>query len=181
MPAAAIADYIALLEHESAGGLMVARRSRGVGGLHFDSARQRWIATVSFGYDPAGKRIVKRGSGKTKTEARAQAQSECCATTKTAWPSPPRATPSQGRHPTGSAHGLNGRDRDTIITCTILCQTHIIPALGAGKLRDLRAESLSKWLAVKAAGPSAPRTLMRLHSCLNRTIGRAMAGDNVTP
>ena len=51
---------------------MAARRSRGDGGLHFDPARQRWIATASLGYDPAGKRIVKRGSGKTKTEAKAK-------------------------------------------------------------------------------------------------------------
>jgi hypothetical protein len=34
---------------------MAARRSRGDGGLHFDTVRQRWIATASLGYDPAGK------------------------------------------------------------------------------------------------------------------------------
>ena len=49
---------------------MTTRRSRGDGGLHFDVSRQRWIATASLGYDPAGKRIIKRGSGKTKTEAK---------------------------------------------------------------------------------------------------------------
>jgi hypothetical protein len=41
--------------------------------------RERWIAEVTIGYTPAGKRIVRRGSGKTKTAAK-----ETCATTKTA-------------------------------------------------------------------------------------------------
>lgn len=48
---------------------MTKRRSRGDGGLHWDEARQRWIATVTVGYTPAGKRIVRKASGKTKTEA----------------------------------------------------------------------------------------------------------------
>lgn len=49
---------------------MTKRRSRGDGGLHWDEKRQRWIATANLGFDPSGKRIVKRGSGKTKTEAK---------------------------------------------------------------------------------------------------------------
>jgi Fusaric acid resistance protein-like len=49
---------------------LTARRSRGDGGLHWDEKRQRWIATASLGFDAAGKRIVKRGSGRTKTEAK---------------------------------------------------------------------------------------------------------------
>jgi hypothetical protein len=46
------------------------RRSRGDGGLHWDESRQRWIASVTVGYTPAGKRIVKKASGKTKTAAK---------------------------------------------------------------------------------------------------------------
>ena len=51
---------------------MPTRRSRGDGSLHFDEARQRWIATASLGYDPAGRRIVKTARGATKTEAKAK-------------------------------------------------------------------------------------------------------------
>ncbi|MFI6601762.1 Arm DNA-binding domain-containing protein [Nonomuraea sp. NPDC050536] len=51
---------------------MTKRRSRGDGGLHWDDKRQRWIATASLGFVPDGKRIVKRGSGKTKSEAKAK-------------------------------------------------------------------------------------------------------------
>jgi hypothetical protein len=46
------------------------RRSRGEGGLHWDEQRQRWIATASLGIDGRGKRISKKASGRTKTEAK---------------------------------------------------------------------------------------------------------------
>jgi hypothetical protein len=49
---------------------MAKRRSRGDGGIHWDEKRQRWIASVTVGYTPAGKRIVKKGSGNTKTAAK---------------------------------------------------------------------------------------------------------------
>jgi hypothetical protein len=48
---------------------MATRRSRGDGGLSWDETRQRWVASLTVGYTPAGKRIVKRGSGRIKTEA----------------------------------------------------------------------------------------------------------------
>jgi hypothetical protein len=147
---------------------MTARRSRGDGGLHFDSARQRWIATASLGYDPAGKRIIKRGSGKTKTEAKAKLK-EVLRDYEDGLAIAPEGYTVAMAVSDWLAHGLNGRDRATITTCTILCQRHIIPVLGARKLRDLRAEDVDKWLSVKAQTLSTS-TLHRLHSCLNRAI-----------
>ena len=35
-----------------------------------------WIATAILGYDPSGKRIIKRGSGRTRTEARTEAKAK---------------------------------------------------------------------------------------------------------
>jgi hypothetical protein len=49
---------------------MAKRRSWGDGGLHWDENRQRWIATAHVGFDARGKRITKKASGKTKTEAK---------------------------------------------------------------------------------------------------------------
>ena len=49
---------------------MTARRGRGEGGLHFDETRARWIATAAVGYDARGKRITRKASGRTKTEAK---------------------------------------------------------------------------------------------------------------
>jgi integrase len=48
------------------------RRARGDGGLHWDDERKRWIATVTIGYTPAGKRIVRKASDKSKTKALAK-------------------------------------------------------------------------------------------------------------
>src|ERR1035438_5190735 len=48
---------------------MASRRSRGDGGLSWDGARQRWVASVTVGYTPGGMRIFKRARGRTKTEA----------------------------------------------------------------------------------------------------------------
>jgi hypothetical protein len=45
---------------------MTKRRSRGDGGLFWDDKRQRWIASVTVGYDGRGKRMFRRASGKTK-------------------------------------------------------------------------------------------------------------------
>jgi hypothetical protein len=49
---------------------MTARRSHGEGGLYWNEKLQRRIATVTVGYDGRGKRMVKTGSGHTKTEAK---------------------------------------------------------------------------------------------------------------
>ena len=51
---------------------MSERRTRGDGGLHWHERRQRWIASVTVGYDGRGKRIVRSASGRTRTEAKAK-------------------------------------------------------------------------------------------------------------
>ncbi|BFO13945.1 hypothetical protein SHKM778_03330 [Streptomyces sp. KM77-8] len=76
------------------------------------------------------------------------------------------------------AYGLVGIDSSTAKTCAILSNTHIIPSLGARKLRDLSAEDVDRWLAAKAKALST-RTLQAIHSCLNRAVKRAMARDKV--
>ena len=156
---------------------MVKRRSRGDGGLHWDEARQRWIATASLGYAPDGRRIVKRGSGKTKVAAKAKL-TEVLRDHEDGLAIAPTGYTVANAVNDWLAYGLNGRDKGTVSTCTILSNTHIIPALGARKLRDLSAEDVERWLASKAATLST-RTLQSLRSCLNRSINRAMARDKV--
>ncbi|MBV9143448.1 MAG: site-specific integrase [Pseudonocardiales bacterium] len=156
---------------------MTKRRSRGDGGLHWDTTRQRWIATASLGYAPNGKRIVKRGSGKTKTEAKAKL-AEVLRDHNDGLAIAPTGYTVAHAMTEWLAYGLSGRDQSTLTTCTILSTTHIIPALGARKLRDLSAEDVETWLADKATILST-RTLQSLRSCLNRAINRAMARDKV--
>jgi len=75
-------------------------------------------------------------------------------------------------------YGLSGRSQATVEKCTILANTHIIPALGARKLRDLSADDVDRWLMNKAHSLST-RTLREIMSVLKRAVTRAQARDKV--
>jgi integrase len=156
---------------------MTARRSRGDGGLSWDNARQRWVASVTVGYTAGGRRIVKRGRGRTKTEAK-----------RKLWEilrdyEDGLVTSDYGYTVADAVRdwlkfGLSGRDVNTIAKCTILANTHVIPALGARKLRGLSADDVDKWLADTAQVLST-RSLREARSVLKRAITRAQARDKV--
>lgn len=99
---------------------MAKRRSRGDGGLHWDEKRQRWIATANLGFDPSGKRIVKRGVGRPRRRPRTSSK-RFCATTKTVSRSHPRGECTVADAVNDwLAYGLAGRDQDTVEKCTQL-------------------------------------------------------------
>ncbi|MFB8025261.1 MULTISPECIES: tyrosine recombinase XerC [unclassified Streptomyces] len=156
---------------------MTKRRSRGDGGLHWDEKRQRWIATASLGHDPSGKRIVKRASGKTKTAAKAKLK-EVLRDFEDGLAIAPTGYTVRDAVTDWLAYGLSGRDKSTVETNTTLCNTHVIPSLGARKLRDLSADDVDRWLADKSKILST-RSLEAIRSCLNRAVKRAMARDKV--
>jgi integrase len=156
---------------------MTKRRGRGEGGLHWDGRRHRWIATASLGHDGRGKRVTRKASGRTKTEAKKKLKSvlrdldDGLAIAPTAYTVHHAITD-------WLTYGLAGRDEATITKCESLCRNHIVPSLGAHRLRDLTAADIDHWLAAKARILST-RTLQGIHSCLNRSINRAMARDKV--
>jgi integrase len=156
---------------------MTERRSKGDGGLHWDERRQRWIATVTVGYDGRGKRVVKKGSGRTKTEAKRKlrevlrdhedglALGDDMYTVKQAvedW----------------LEFGLGSRDTETRAANESLCRNHVIPHLGARRLRDLTAREVDAWLLALSKNLST-RTLRGVRACLVRAVNRAMARDKV--
>lgn len=155
---------------------MTARRSRGDGGLHWDETRQRWVATVTVGYTPAGKRIVRKGSARTKTEARN--------TLREIVRDHDGVAAASRAYTVGQAvndwldHGLGGRDMRTVETRRILARQHVIPALGSRKLTELSAEDVDRWLADKAHTLST-RTLQDIKAILRRSVTRTQARDKV--
>ncbi|WP_395109212.1 tyrosine-type recombinase/integrase [Actinomadura sp. SCN-SB] len=153
------------------------RRPRGDGGLHWDEKRQRWIASVTIGYTPAGKRIVRRASDKTKTGALKKLRDKLRDRDDGLPVGPLNYTVAEAVT-YWLTYGIRGRDDDTISNYTTLAEKHIIPALGARKLRELSAEDVDKWLAEKAAELST-RTLRLLHSILSRAVRNAQARDKV--
>lgn len=153
------------------------RRSRGDGGLHWDKSRRRWIASVTVGYTPQGKRIVRKGSGRTKTAAK-EALRKVLRDHEDGLPSEP------AKYTVGEAveywlqHGLSGRSERTVEMNRTFAENHVIPALGARKLRDLSAEDVDNWLKAKSEELST-RSLKLVHSILHRSVRKAMARDKV--
>ncbi|MCX4672844.1 site-specific integrase [Streptomyces sp. NBC_01381] len=157
---------------------MTKRRSRGDGGLHWDAKRQRWIATASLGHDSSGKRIVKRASGTTKTAAKNKLK-EVLRDYEDGLAIAPTDYTVKDAVTNWLAYGLPGRDeRSTLGTYRSLCKNHLIPDLGARKLRDLSADDVDRWLQRKAAILSTS-SLTMVRACLNRSVKRAMARDKV--
>jgi integrase len=156
---------------------MTKRRSRGDGGLHWDDKRQRWIATAHLGHNGRGKRIVKRASGKTKTEAKEKLK-EILRDLDDGLAIAPHGYTVKDAVTSWLAYGLNGRGEETVNNYRYLADGHILPHLGWRKLRELSADDVDKWLAQMAKILST-RTLRLLHSILNRSVRHAQARDNV--
>ncbi|WP_433354193.1 site-specific integrase [Microtetraspora malaysiensis] len=156
---------------------MTTRRSKGDSGLHWDEQRKRWIASVTLGYTPAGKRIVKKASGKTKKEAKDKLKDIIRDHEDGLAIAPTNYTVTNAvRY--WLEHGLAGRSATTVRMCTSFAETHVIPALEARKLRDLSVEDVDKWLAGKR-GELSTRSLKLIHGILNRAVKSAMRRDKV--
>jgi integrase len=156
---------------------MTQRRSRGDGGLHWDEGRQRWIATVTVGYDSRGKRITRKASAKTKTDAKDKLK-EMVRDLDDGLPITANGYTVADAVKAWLDYGLRGRDKDTIANYTCLADTHIIKSIGAKTLRQLSAEDVDKWLSM-TSGNVSTRTLRLLHSILARSIRHAQARDKV--
>jgi hypothetical protein len=151
---------------------MTARRSRGDGGLHWDEQRERWIASVTVGYTPAGKRIVKKASGKSKTEAKDKLKEIIRDYDDGLAIAPAHYTVADAVK-YWLQHGLVGRSATTVKMYTTFADKHVIPAVGARKLRDLSVEDVDRWLASKT-GELSTRSLKLIHGILNRSVKSAM-------
>jgi hypothetical protein len=156
---------------------MAKRRSNGDGGLYWDEQRQRWIASVTTGYSPAGKRIVRKASGKTKTEAKDKLRAMLR--------DKEDGVPVESRNYTVAhavndwlTYGLPRRSQKTIEKLTILANKHVIAGLGARTLPKLSADDVDKWLAEKAKTLST-RSLREIRSILLRSVSRAQSRERV--
>ena len=151
---------------------MTKRRAYGDGGLYWNERRQRWIAPVTVGYDGRGKRMVKTGSGRTKTEAKQKLREQL---------RDHEDGLALGRDDYTVGHAVEGlaglrsggRSSHNNEVPDLLRQA-LIPLLGARKLRDLTAREVDAWLfetveVAEHGDASASR------SCLNRAVKRAMA------
>lgn len=156
---------------------MTERRARGDGGLHWDESRQRWIATATIGYDGRGKRIVRRASGRTKTAAKDKLK-VILRDHADGLPAGSDKYTVKDAVEDWLAFGLTHQAESTVEKYKTVCAKHIVPKLGARKLRELSAREVDGWL--KGLAPVLSTDMLRrTHACLNRSIRRAMARDLV--
>jgi integrase len=156
---------------------MTERRTRGDGSLYWHDKRQRWIATVTVGYDGRGKRIVRSASGRSRTEAKSKLREL-------------KRDEADGISAANSAitvrqavedwltYGISRRSSTTVKKYRVMAAKHIFRPLGARKLRDLSATEVDRWLS-RLAPTLSTRTLQELRSILSRSVNRAMARDLV--
>ena len=156
---------------------MTTRRAQGDGSLYWSEKRQRWIATVTVGYDGRGKRVVKTGSGRTKTEARRKLREQLRDQEDGLTPGRDGYTVRQAVDD-WLAYGIGRQAPATVAKYQSFCSKHIVPLLGARRLRDLSAREVDAWL-VGLSGSLSRSTLQQVRWCLNRVVKRAMARDMV--
>ncbi len=135
------------------------------------------MATANLGFDENGKRIKKRASGRTKTEANAKLKKLLREHEEGQSAPVPDYTVEEAVL-NWLAYGLAGKAPSTVRNYEILCRTHVIPALGKRALASLTVDDVDRWLARKARTLST-RTLQAIHSCLSRSVQRAMVREKV--
>jgi integrase len=76
------------------------------------------------------------------------------------------------------AKGTKDLGETTVETYRILAKTHLIPVLGAAKLKKLTADDVDTWLDGRT-DELATASLQKVHSLLKRAIRQAQARDKV--
>lgn len=162
---------------------MAKRRSRGEGSIYEDTSRGNWVAEITIGYRPNGKRITRKRSAENKTAAKDKLKDlirefEDDGTVATKRHSVEEAVRDWLRF------GLNGREQSTREKLTNLAQQHVIPALGGrwlnnpNRQNELSADDIDAWLEEKSE-ILATRTLQDLRSILKRSLDRAQRRGKV--
>jgi integrase len=156
---------------------MPKQRAHGDGGLYWSESRQRWIAEITVGYTPAGRRITRKAAGRTKTEAKTKLKEVLRDHEDGLAIAPAHYTVADAVN-YWLDNGLPGREHDTVKMYRTYAKKHLLPELGKRKLRDLSVEDVDQWLQRKTSDLST-RSLKILHNVLNRSVKNAMRRDKV--
>lgn len=161
----------------TAGGGSGKRRPKGDHGVYFDAERNRYVAQATVGYDGRGKRIVKKGTGKSETAAlralRERIKEHEAGLVVGADRYTVRAAVEDWLELGHGKVGERTTEKDTYLA------RHAVDALGARRLKDLTAGEVERWLQALALSMTT-RTLRDVRSVLNRAVERAMVRGMVT-
>src|ERR1700735_4678161 len=133
-----------------------------------------YIGAISIGFDGSGnrRRIKRRGRTKAAVKDKLKKAVEALETGIDASDSYTVAEAVRD----WLDKGLKGRDEDTVTTNRILADQHVIPLIGATKLKELTADQVDDWLE-GLTDKLATRSLEGVHAILKRSIRQAQARD----
>ncbi len=125
------------------------KRGHNEGSLHQRASDGLWVADVSLGYGPDGKRVRKRLYGKTRAEANRKLQQALRTRSDGLTVQTREQTVGQYlEHWLEHAVAPNVRPR-TLESYQLVCRTHLIPSLGRHKLSALNAQHIAAYMTHK--------------------------------
>jgi len=114
-----------------------------------------WTGAISLGFDAVGKRQRVKRKGRTKAQVKDKLREvvEDLAAGVTAAKGTPSPTPST----TFLDQGMKGKSPETVSNYRSLADHHLIPQLGAARLKKLTADELDTWMDDRAENCPAGR------------------------
>jgi integrase len=152
------------------------RGRRGEGTIFWHEEKKCYRGDISLGYTPSGKRRRKTVYGPTIADVQDKFK-KLRAELENGVEAPAKYTVRDAVRD-WLTRGLIGRDPRTIEKNRILAETHVIPLLGAVKLRELTADHVDDWLADRK-NVLATRSLKDTHAVLRRAIQHAQRRNKV--
>lgn len=153
---------------------MASRRGHNEGSIYQRASDGLWVATVSLGYGPNGKRKRKPIYGKTRKEVAEklktllhEQQSGLPIVTE-------RQTLAQFLQHWLSEVAQPSLRASTFSTYESHIRTHIVPALGRVALQQLTPQQIQSFLNHKLAGGLSPRTVADIHAVMRTALQQAV-------
>jgi integrase len=155
--------------------MAVKRRGRGEDSVYFDQANGYWVASVSLGFSPDGKRRRRTVRGRTKTEVRDKLR-DLREDIASGVQSPASYSVQQAVND-WLCDGLDGRSAATVAKYGHVLKP-VLELIGHAPLRELTAHDVHRALIVLAKDRSSA-TVAIAHNAMTRVIRHAEARDMV--
>ena len=152
------------------------RRGQGEDSIYWDESKNRYIGAVSLGFSPAGTRIRKKVTGRTKTEVRDKLRD--LHKQVEGGLRPRRRYTVEDALEDWLAHGLDGVSARTVTLYRGTIAKALREELGSVKLTELTAADVQAALTAMASRLSS-RTVQIAHNVLVRAIRHAERDDLV--
>lgn len=151
------------------------RRARGDHYCKCEPQRQRWKARATVGYDGRGKRIYLTRYGTSQSQALKRLRDALAERERGMTRQAERYTVAEAARD-WLTFGLSGRDPQTVAAWRSTVEIHLVPGLGAFKVRDLTARDVEQWLHELSATVGRA-TMVKAQQVVRRSLRRAVVHE----